>query len=134
MSDSKSFTAQVDEIILRNSKKVDALIRASINDVIDDAQLSKAKGGRMPVDTGFLRASGQLSLTGMPSGPTRDMSDKTYTEPTFTATLAGATAGDTLFFGWTAVYAGKQEYVNGYLSGALQKWQSIVAKNVEKLR
>ena len=130
----ESFKAQVDRIILKNEKKVDALIRQSLQDIIDDAQLAKAKGGRMPVDTGFLRASGQLSFTGMPTGPTRDMSDKTYTEPTFEATLAKAKAGDRLFFGWTAIYAGKQEFLNGFLSGALQKWQAIVAKNVEKLK
>lgn len=129
-----TFKAQIDEIIRKDKALLDAVVRQSVQDVIDDAQLSKQKGGRMPVKTGFLRASGKISFTGMPSGPTRDMTDKTYKEPSYETRLASFKAGGRLFFGWTAIYAGKQEFLNGFLSGAVQKWQSIVSKNVARAK
>lgn len=91
----------------------------------------------MRVDTGFLRSSGQISLTGMPSGPTRGEKTEpnSYSPSTenVTATLSGVVAGDTVYYGWTAVYAGPREFHDGFLSGALQKWQAIVDKHCKEL-
>lgn len=128
-----NFKAQVDEIVRQNKTKIDALIRQSVNDLVEDAQVSTAKGGRMRVDTGFLRNSGQMSLTGMPSGPTRGDEGKSYSEPVYQATLARVKAGDTIYFGWTAAYAGPREFHDAFLEGALQKWQQIVTVNCGKL-
>lgn len=125
------FVAEVDAIILQTQKRIDALIRQSVNDVIDDAQIPVAKGGRMRVDTGFLRASGQLSLTGMPQGPVRGDPKGSYDfdAAKVEVQLAGVTAGQTIFWGWTAGYAAYREAKDGFLAGAVQKWQTIVAKN-----
>lgn len=95
------------------------------------AAASGGKGGKMRVDTGFLRASGQLSLTGMPSGPVRGDKNGSYTFDRTIAetTLNGVTAGDTVFWGWTANYAKYREAYDGFLISAVQQWQAIVNKN-----
>lgn len=93
-------------------------------------------GGKMPVDTGFLRASGQVSLSGMPQGPTRGEKDQSYeydanqTE----VTLAGVKAGDRIWFGWTAAYAAKMELYYGFLASAVQRWNEIVERNTNRIR
>ena len=125
---SGKFTAQVDAIIAKTDKRLLALQRESIQRTVDDAQTPVAKGGRMRVDTGFLRASGQGSLNGMPTGPTRGEKDGTYTYDTnnVVVTLAKMKLGATFFFGWTANYAKYREAYDGFLESAVQKWQQTV--------
>ena len=134
----KTFSAQVDEMIATNERRLTAVMRQSLQDVINEAQTPVAKGGKMRVDTGFLRASGQISYNGMPSGPSRGASDApgsyNYNEATTTAELGKLSIGQTLYFGWTAAYARYRELYDGFLESALQKWPQIVAKNTDELR
>jgi len=132
----RKFVADVADFVTKSEVLTDAVIRASVQDVIDDAQLSDDKGGRMRVDTGFLRASGQISLTGMPTGPERGDPEGKYDwkAETVEATLAGVKAGDTIYFGWSASYAAAREFRDGFLDGAVQNWPQIVARTVEKLK
>ena len=132
----KEFSAQVDKIISVNKDRMNALMRESTQRVIDDAQTPTGKGGRMRVDTGFLRASGQLSLGGMPSGPVRGDPEKSYTFEggTVSLTLAGAELGNSLFFGWSANYAQYRETYDGFLSNAVSKWPKIVETVTEEIK
>lgn len=130
-----NFAANVDEFVRATDKRMRALVLQSTEDLINQAQTPVAKGGKMRVDTGFLRASGQMSLTGMPSGPSRgevdeDGNKKKYSAKQFsaTATLANFQLGETIYFGWTAEYAKYREAFDGFLFSALQNWQSIVNK------
>lgn len=115
-----------------------ALARQSIQDVIDDAQVPVAKGGRMRVDTGFLRASGQGSLSGMPSGPVRgdNKQPNSYDyDPSVTVLqLGNFQLGNIFYFGWTANYAQIREVYDGFLAVAVQNWPTYVAKNTEEIR
>lgn len=135
----KSFVAQVSSIVLKNKELCDMLARESIQALTDEANKPKSKGGNMPVDTGFLRASGQISLSGMPSGPVRGRDRKDgetgelYRAPEAYAVLSGVVAGMTVFFGWTAVYARKQNLYNGFLDKAIMNWQKIVNATVRKI-
>lgn len=134
----KSFSAQVSAIVLRHKELVDAVMRESIGDLTEEMQLTKAKGGNMPLDTGFLRATGQLSLSGMPSGPTRPPEDAApgsipYSADVAIAKLAGVKAGVRVFWGWTAVYARKQNLYNGFRDKPLQNWQKIVNAVIRRL-
>lgn len=129
----QNFSAQVSKLILKYKDLTDIVARESIQRTIDLAQLPKAKGGNMPVDTGFLRASGQQSFTGMPTGPVRgvkreDPDDKTiiYQSPVTVTILGGFKTGMSLFFGWTAIYARKQNLYNGFLDRAVNRWQKTV--------
>jgi hypothetical protein len=134
-----SFSATVDDFVKASNERLAAVMKASTSDVIDQAQTPVAKGGKMRVDTGFLRASGQISLNGMPTGPGRGE----LTEPDSYSwaqdvgveiKLATAEPGATIFFGWTANYARYRETYDGFLGSAVQNWQKIVDDNVRKLK
>jgi hypothetical protein len=141
----KTLAADIEDFVAVSDKRMTALMRQSISDVIDNAQQAKAKGGRMRVDTGFLRASGQVSLNAMPSGPSRpsqNFDDEgntikdtfTYNDKNVTVTLGKAKLGAIIFFGWTANYAKYRELYDGFLEGALQHWSRIVAFNTDTIR
>lgn len=165
----KKFTAEIDDIIRETNERMIAVMRQSIEDVIEDAQTpgpskkaiaasikqglgasgrgkkrlqvqgpitAPGKGGRMRVDTGFLRASGQLSFSGMPNGPLRGDPEKSYNwdEQVVQLELAKLEVGDIVYFGWSAVYAAAREARDGFMSGAAQKWQQFVDANAAKVR
>lgn len=115
------------------------IVRQSIQDVTEDAQTPKAQGGRMPVDTGFLRNS----LTAGLDGAAVAEGDAAYI-----AAVAGMEIGDTFNARWTAAYARRMEFGfigqdalgrsynqpgNFFMGGALMRWQEIVAANAKRL-
>ena len=145
-----SLAADIEDIVAVSEKRMIALMRQSLQDVINEAQLARGKGGRMRVDTGFLRASGQASLTGMPTGPDMKPDDATkhsiddgqrpYSRINLSLinTLGegndGLKMGATFYFGWTANYAKYRELYDGFLEGALMNWSRIVAFNTDTIR
>lgn len=124
---------------MQTQLRMSALAAQSTQDLIEEAQTPVAKGGKMRVDTGFLRASGQASFSGMPSGPSRGRErgvndapgELLYDTPEdfAIAMLQGFELGKTIYFGWTANYAKYREAYDGFLVSALQNWQSIVNRN-----
>lgn len=131
-----SFGKDVDLLIEKNIALLTAVARQSIEDVVDQASLAKAKGGRMPVKTGFLRQSGKSSLSGFPTGPARGDPNISYPsvdnysqDAGVQTTLASLNPGETFYFGWTAEYANIQNVYNGFLDAAIQNWPTIVRKN-----
>jgi len=134
----KTFTAQVDDIIRNVEARMTALVRSSVNDVIEDAQTPVAKGGNMRVDTGFLRNSGMPSLNGMPSGPSRPESkvpgSYTYSDYAARLVIANYQLGQTIYYGWTANYAKYRNAYDGFLDNAVQKWPQIVERRANELK
>lgn len=149
-----NFSAQVHDIIRRNTRLMTAVVQESTQDLINETQKPKGKGGKMPLDTGFLRASGRLSLTGVPTGPTRPA---TKAAPKIkglrgaakrsheakrarsnvsadSVSVGGVELGGSIYWGWTAIYARRQELKNGFLSSNLRNWQKFVDGAVRKLR
>lgn len=135
----KKLSAQVHEIIRKNERLMTMVAQESTQRLIHATQVPKAKGGKMPIDTGFLRASGRLSLSGVPSGPVRGRDRKEGEEGTIypspdSVQIGGFKIGMTMFWGWTAVYARRQELYNGFLSSNIRQWQKIVDGVVRDLR
>jgi len=133
----KKITAQLDDIILKTEKRSIALARQSTQELVDQAQKSVAKGGKMRVDTGFLRASGQMSLNGMPTGlvrPDTDQDAYDWDRTTVITTLAKLKLGGAAFFGWTANYAKYRETYDGFLEAAVQNWPAIVDKVTKQIK
>lgn len=129
----KSFQAQVDKIVVNTNKKLLLVMQQSLHNATEEMQKPVAKGGKMRVDTGFLRASGRASLNGMPSGPSRKPDDATKGQFDDDKIVTSAVAvigqmkfGMPLWFGWTANYAKYRELHDGFLESTLQKWQNIV--------
>lgn len=119
---------QMDAIVIRTEERMLAVTKQAIYDTIDEAQKPRAKGGRMPVITGFLRRTGISSLNTPPSGPIRGDRDKTYTwaEDSVLSILTRMKIGDVFYFGWSAIYARKQNARHGFLDAALMNWQRNV--------
>lgn len=125
-----NFSATVEGFVTETEKRMTALAKQSTTNLINEIQTPVGKGGKMRVDIGFLRASGILSLTGIPSGPSRPDPDKKYEWKEFNAItdFAGFTLGQTIYFGWVAHYAKYREAYDGFLISGVQNWQSIVDK------
>lgn len=126
-----TFGAQLDEWVRETEARMLAVLRASVQDVIEEAQLPIAKGGHMPVDTGFLRSSLQSSLNGSTA----------LTGPDSYVLVAGQMKlGDVASFGWTAAYAIYVHYGARGRPGrmwaelAAQKWPAIVEANTMKAK
>lgn len=86
----------------------------------------------MPIDTGFLRASGQASLIGLPVGPSNQAEPPGQFDYAFT--IAQMHVGDTLWFGWTAEYAKYMEFRYGFMRLAAQNWSAIVNQVAREVR
>jgi hypothetical protein len=134
----KSFAASVADWANRTKAAQLSVMRDSVADVIEDAGLPKAQGGRMPVDTGNLRNTVASGLNGE-FGP----DDSSNIE----LTINEMEPGDVARFAWTAEYAMRMElgFVgtdalgrtyeqdgNHFVGGAAAKWEQIVAVNAEK--
>jgi hypothetical protein len=120
-----------------------ALTRQAINETVDVAQTHTGKGGRMHVDTGFLRNSGVAALNSTPSGPERgeikakkhydNGNDKhSQTNQSLITALANMKMGDTLVFGWTAEYAMAREATDMFVENAAAGWQARVERIAKK--
>ena len=119
-----SFSAQVDKWTRKTADRMERVFKESAQRTFEIAQVPTGKGGRMRIDTGFLRATGQASLSGSPIGP----SDKSEGIPQNNTALviASARIGDTITYGWTANYAEFRNFKDGFMTDAVQKWQQTV--------
>lgn len=134
----KRFSAQVADFVKESDARMNAVVLDAVSETINIAQIPVAKGGRMRVDTGFLRASGQVSFDTLPTGPQRGAKGKdgklTYqTDENYMVKLAGFKLGQKIYFGWSAQYAEVRNAYDGFLDNAVQQWSDTVNKSVAKL-
>lgn len=133
-----SFAAQVDDWVKATEQRMTAVFRESTQRVVEQAQ------ARIPIDTGFARASVQVSLEAMPPIMPSNKGVKgaayPYEGAVIALTLADAEIGDTIYVGWTAAYALALEYGHskqapaGFVRLAAQNWQQIVAQVAEEAK
>lgn len=104
--------------------------RGSVQHVVNEAQ-AEQPAGRMRRDTGFLINSGGAGINEMPRGPTENPEgaqvSSRVTGMGLTEALGRWQPGDTFFWGWTAGYSAIRESKDGFMRGAAEKWNSIVA-------
>lgn len=140
----QTLAADIEAFVTKSLARTEAVVKNSLQDVTIMAQTPVAKGGKMRVDTGFLRASGRASLGSMPSGPNVKPNDApvgqytgiydNWSGESIQSVLVDMKLGDTFFFGWTANYAEVRETYDGFLISATQDWQQIVNRNSERFR
>lgn len=130
----KSFSASVEAFTGKTKRQMRDVFAESVQDVIEIAQTPKAKGGRMPVDTGNLRSSLASGLNGSFGNIGAD---------SYAVTLTGLELGDIARFAWTADYARRMELGfngtdslgrtyeqsgNHFVGSAAAQWPQIVTK------
>ena len=138
------FEQQINQAARKYEKRYRAMARLAVQDTISMAQRTRGEGGRMRIDTGFLRASIQAGLNTMPQGQTVNEGGhggknkyppgaQVSGEPTSVVLLKwNPVKGQDLFVGWTANYARIRESKDGYLRGAVEKWDQTVFKAAKK--
>lgn len=145
-----SFEVQIDKFVKATKEKMLAVVKNSIQDIVNDAQTPVEQAdkkpvkndGKMPVDTGFLRASASAALNQLPQGETLGRKRKKgetgvlyqYSGDFLPLVLGKMKIGDTFYFGWAAVYANKQNMYHGFLDSAVDKWAETVKKNCKELK
>ena len=135
------FAAQVAGFAAKYQKRMRATMREAVQETVSQAQQVSAEGGRMRVDTGFLRASLGASVGQMPSGvsvnPDKNSDQKeiySYDGTDISMALLGWQPGETLYVGWTANYARPREARDGFMRGAVEKWDGTVDRVAAKVR
>jgi len=116
-----------------------AIFRESAQALMEEANTQEGEGGKMPVDTGFLRNSSAASVDGMPSDAAG--------EPALV--FAALELGQTVWAGWTAVYALRMEHGfygedslgrlyaqsgKGFARAAAQNWTFIVERATQAVK
>ncbi|WP_313349381.1 hypothetical protein [Paracoccus sp. (in: a-proteobacteria)] len=137
---STTFTASLAAFRDKTKAQIQAVLSASVQDVMEAAQTPVKEDGRIPVDTGFLRNSLVSELNGsqIGKGPQSYLLATTAMQP-----------GDVARFGWTAAYAMRMElgFVGKdskgrtynqqgrhFVEGAAAQWPAIVERNIGKLK
>lgn len=136
------FHAQVRDFVAKSARLADAILRESVQRTVEQAQEPVGAGGKMPIDTGFLRASFSYSFDGLPFGASVN------TFPSGTQVFKGDVNHGTLLSlsvnpilgksiiwgGWTANYARHIEQRYGFLRSAAQNWSITVTTVVKEVR
>lgn len=126
------FIADVEAFADKTADQMLRVAKQSIQDVVRDAQTPVARGGDMPVDTGFLRNSLITEVDGRRAGSGAD---------SYLLGISSLQLGDVFRVAWTAEYAIPRHYMVGVGQGgglwrdkAAQKWSATVAKNARRVR
>jgi hypothetical protein len=132
------FSATVSAWVRKSDERMLAVFRESAQRTVSLAQR------RIPVDTGFARASVRASLEAMPLIDPKASKPKQGTF-TFNATeivlvIAKAKLGQTIYVGWTANYVGElerghsQQAPSGFVRLAALQWKQTVREVSEEAK
>lgn len=140
-----NFTAQVSEAIAQSKVAIEAVFKEAAQRVILEMNTTIPNGGNVPVDTGFLWHSLQVSTAAMPqidqSATNPGHTPHSFDSGQVSLVINGATLETPIFAGYTAAYAPAQNYGRTDAAGnshaghlfvekAAQRWEQIV-KQVE---
>lgn len=145
-SGSGQFSQQVNAWVRASKERMLAVRNQSIEELVEEIQTPVAKGGRMPVDSGYLRASfvavlGRAKLQASSKPTVVGKAGLARADlPRFSAPEAGALTlvllsaklTDAITVGWTANYAAYVEFgargrpARRFASLAIQRWPQIV--------
>lgn len=137
-----SFAAQVEEWVRKTKAREEAVFKMSVQDVVT------ATDAGVPVDTGYLKNSGELRINAPLPAADRQPGEA-ITKTDFVASIAGIKAGDFVTYGYSAVYGPRVHWGftgqdslgrnfnqtgNPWILRAVSKWPEIVAANVAKAK
>jgi len=120
----------IGEWVAKSQSRLDAVWKTAAQDIVREVQTPRAKGGRMPVDTSYLRNSFSADVNKTPSGN----GNSAYTSGPISIVINRAKIGDTVVFGFAAQYAIFVEVKYSFIRHAAQNWQQIVNKAAKKVK
>jgi len=120
----------VSQWVSKSQERLDAVWKESAQAIVKEMQTPRKKGGKLPVDLGFLRNSFGAALNSTPSGD----GNSAYKSAPISIVVNRAKIGDTVVFGWAANYAIYMEARYSFLRSAAQNWQQIVNKAAQKVK
>ncbi len=127
-----TFSAVVSDWVKATKERQVAVFRESAQRVVEIAQTPVFLGGRMRVDTGFLRASLSASLNGaLPGLMDRPEGGRAhiYDASAVNLVIADANIGDVITLAYAARYAIFREFKGDRFVGmAAQQWPRVVAE------
>ena len=141
----KDFSVKFDKIIANVKDNMFAVFKDSVQDLIEEADKPEKEGGKMRVDTGFLRSTGSGAINVVPRGESvgrkREEGEigvlpeySTYNfKSSLQSLLLKMKPEDTLYWGWSANYAQYREFFDGFLISACQNWKAYIDKNTRRL-
>ena len=121
----------LDQWTKKTERRIDAVLKDATQSVVAVAQQTKAKGGRMPVDTGNLRNSLRSSVAGGAMGEGAS---------SYILVAGNMKGGDLATFTWTAEYAAAVNNGNRgrpgahFVEGAVDQWPAIVRASIRKAK
>ena len=120
----------IDQWVAKSQARLEAVWKTAAQDIAREMQTPRAKNGRMPVDTSYLRNSFSADINATPSGN----GETPYTSGPISIVINRAKIGDRVVFGWSAQYAIYVEARFAFLRSAAQNWQQIVDKAAQKVK
>jgi hypothetical protein len=133
------FGAQIDAWVQKSEARMLAVFKQSAQ------ELSSLMQSRIPVDTGFARASHRASLTELPKVQPKTVKDAPgttypYDQTAVSAVIAKAKLGDKIFLGWTADYVEQlerghsQQAPSGFIRLSVLEWPRIIKDVTERAK
>jgi len=120
----------IDQWTAKSQARLEAVWKTAAQDIAREVQTPRAKGGKLPVDTAFMRNSFAADINSTPGGN----GNSPYSAGPISIVIGRAKIGDRVVFGWGANYAIYMEARYGFLRGAAQNWQQIVDKAAKKVQ
>lgn len=130
--------SQIDAWTKKTQERMLAVYKGSVQEFVSRAQ------ARIPVDTGFARASIRASLKEMPKIDPNFRGDPearySFDISPIVLLINSAKAGQTIYVGWTANYIVHLEYghsdqaPNGFIGITEMEWPQIVAGEIAKAK
>ena len=124
-----SFSQTISSWAKRQELAMEAVVKEAALELTEEAVKPIAKGGRIPVDTSFLRNSIAAAVNSIPSGESSASFDM---QPVILA-INKVKAGDRLVIGFTAEYARAMEHRYFFVRSAAQNWDNHVNKATKKV-
>lgn len=145
-----TFTAQIEDWVAQSKLFTEAVVKESTQEVIRLMKLPISAGGNMPVDTSFLQNSliGVPGKTSIPKTATGEGGPQTGNAAAVESLIANWQMGESMTFGFIAVYAARQNYgFTGtdslgrnynqpgryFVELAVQQWPQIVENSQRRL-
>lgn len=134
------FSAKIDAWTQATKERTLAVFHGATQELVSKAQ------ARIPVDTGFARASIRGSLEAMPpidpaaKKPSTGKNSVPYDSSEIVLTIANAQLGQTVFIGWTANYVQylewghSQQAPSGFVGITAMEWPQIVTNEIVKAK